>query len=63
METKIFKNYEEFLNREDKRLNGVSLDFLEENKIDLDSLNSTNCESCWNCYNCENCENCRNCKN
>ena len=39
METKIFKNYEDFLRREDKSINGVTLAFLEENKINLDSLN------------------------
>ena len=62
METKIYQNYEDFLNREDKRTNGVTEDFLEENKIDLDSLNLTNCENCFNCGNCENCWNCKNCK-
>ena len=63
METKIFENYEEFSNREDERINGVTLDFLEENNIDLESLNLANCEKCFNCKNCENCENCYNCDN
>ena len=63
METKIFKNYADFLSREDKKTNGVTLAFLKKNSIDLDSLNLVNCESCWNCENCEKCENCDNCKN
>ena len=44
METKIFKNYEDFLNREDKKINGVTLAFLEKNKINFQHLHSTNCE-------------------
>ena len=63
METKIFKNYEDFLRRKDKRINGVTLAFLEENKIDLDSLNLVDCEGCYNCKNCYKCKNCVNCEN
>ena len=60
MKTKIFKNYEDFLNREDKRINGVTLAFLRENNIDLDSLSLNNCEGCYNCYNYDDCEKSRN---
>ena len=69
METKIFKNYEDFLNREDKRINGVTPDFLKENNTNLKDLNLTNCEgcfncdNCFNCFNCEDCVDCRNCDN
>ena len=63
METKIYQNYADFLRREEKRLNGVTLAFLEENNIDLESLNLTNCEGCFNCINCESCFNCEDCKN
>ena len=69
MGTKIYESYRAFLNREDKKTNGVTLFFLEENNINLDDLNLTNCEGCFNCINCESCfncvdcENCRNCRN
>ena len=62
METKIYENYQDFLNREDKKMNGVTLAFLEENNINLNGLNLTNCESCFNCVNCRKCNNCRNCE-
>ena len=58
METKIFKDYEDFLNREDKKINGVTLSFLEKNKINLKELKLTNCEGCFNCNNCNYCDNC-----
>ena len=61
METKIYKNYQDFLSRKDKKINGVTLAFLEENNTDLDSLNLVNCEGCFNCINCKNCRKCENC--
>ena len=63
METKIYKNYQDFFSREDKRINGVTLSFLEENNINLDDLNLTSCEGCFNCVNCESCRKCYNCGN
>ena len=30
METKIYENYQDFLSREDKKMNGVTLAFLEK---------------------------------
>jgi hypothetical protein len=32
MKTEIFKSYNEFLNREDKSVNGVSAEFAKEHK-------------------------------
>jgi len=51
----IFKSYEEFLQREDKSINGVSQEYLDYNNLTLETLNLINCEQCWNCYECENC--------
>ena len=57
--TQIFANYEEFLARIDKSINGVSQKFANENP-NWDEQNSTN-KGCWNCLNCKNCENCIEC--
>lgn len=57
--TEIFKNYSEFLAREDKAINGVSQSFLEANPS-YDLENSTN-KGCWDCSDCSNCSNCRSC--
>ena len=48
METKIYQNYEDFLSREDKKTNGVTLAFLEENKINLKELKDKHCKACNN---------------
>ena len=58
---KIYKNYKEFLYREDKTINGVSQRFLDEQSITLDTINLINCTGCWNCRECRNCIDCRNC--
>ena len=57
----IFKNYEEFLIREDRYVNGVTQDFLTKNNLTLETLCLVNCKGCWNCIDCENCENCTEC--
>ena len=59
MKTKIFESYEDFLNREDKNINGVSEEFAAKYP-DFEEQNDTN-TGCWNCYNCLNCYNCVNC--
>jgi hypothetical protein len=59
MKTQIFNNYSDFLNREDKDLNGVSKEFAENNP-NWESENETN-DACWNCSDCWNCSNCSYC--
>ena len=59
MKTKIFKNYEEFLEREDKDINGVSPEFAEINPK-YEKENETN-KACWNCIRCRDCSGCSDC--
>ena len=59
METKIYKSYEDFVNREDKRENGVSEGFAAKHP-DFEEQNKTN-TGCWNCYDCKNCDSCNWC--
>lgn len=53
--TAYFKNYVEFVNREDKSLNGT-------NRPELVSDIDDNNIGCWNCENCSGCEYCIECK-
>ena len=57
--TKIFKNYQEFLSRTDKSVNGISQKFADENPK-WKEQNSTN-KGCWNCDRCMNCSGCSDC--
>ncbi len=59
MKTEIYKSYEEFLEREDKELNGVSVGFSKNNQ-DYVKQNETN-EGCWNCQGCYYCYDCSYC--
>ena len=59
MSTKIFENYQEFLLREDKSENGVSVKFSTENP-NWESENEKN-EMCWNCIDCSDCMGCIGC--
>lgn len=59
MKTQIFKSYEDFLQREDKLINGVSERFAEKHP-NWQEMNSSN-KGCWNCVNCTNCTNCTDC--
>ncbi len=59
MKTKIYKSYADFLMRENKEENGVSVDFAAEHP-DFEEDNKTNID-CWNCYDCKNCESCNLC--
>ena len=57
--TQIFENYESFLNRDDKSINGVTEDFVKKHGIDLDVDNGN--YGCWNCKDCRYCEYCKDC--
>ena len=59
MATKIFKDIYEFWAREDRKLNGVSQEFANENP-DYEKQNETN-EGCWNCSDCSGCSRCSDC--
>ena len=63
MNVQIFKNYEEFLQRQDKTINGVSEEWLDDYGLTFDDIKLINCEGLWNCDNCEGCINCENCFN
>jgi len=60
MKTEIFKNYEEFLKRKDKKVNGVSKKFAHEN-LNYKEDNESNL-GCWNCYKCRECSYCCDCR-
>lgn len=59
MKTQIFKSYEDFLERADKKINGVSEDFAAKHP-DFEESNESK-SGCWNCYDCKNCESCNWC--
>jgi len=59
MKTKIYKNYEDFMERENREENGVSENFASENP-DYEEENTTN-TACWNCTNCKGCVECEGC--
>lgn len=59
-QTQIFENYKEFLNRKDKKLNGVSQAFADENPT-YEQQNESNV-GCYNCIGCTNCRTCVNCE-
>ena len=53
MKTQIFNSYQDFLNREDKTINGVSIKFSVEYP-NYAEQNETN-DGCWNCRSCSDC--------
>lgn len=53
MTTLIFKSFEEFQQREDKSVNGVSQEFAD-NHTYFEADNETN-KGCWNCTLCTLC--------
>ena len=57
--TKIYKSYESFLNRKDKKANGVSQEFANANP-EYVAQNASNI-SCWNCNDCNDCNDCNHC--
>jgi len=54
--TKIYKDYSEFLKREDKTENGVSA-YFAENNANWEKENETN-KACWSCSGCSDCSGC-----
>lgn len=50
MKTQVFKNYIDFLSREDKSINGVSENFAKENP-EYKNHNQEN-KGCWDCSGC-----------
>jgi|GEM_PF-2018773 len=58
-QTLIFESYNDFLNRQDKSINGVSKEFANANP-DYKKHNQTN-TGCWNCTSCTNCKDCISC--
>jgi len=61
----IFKNYQEFKNRPNKDVNGVTQEFIDEMKkndptYDYIGDNLLN-KGCWCCYECFYCDYCINC--
>lgn len=76
MKTEVFENYEEFENREDVTINGVSRKVFEniyawENPVikglirmrkdNVTNIGCWNCVDCTNCVDCHNLDNCHNC--
>ena len=69
--TEIYNSYGDFLQREDKTLNGVSPDFaarnpgfVEDNSTNKGCWNtwgSSECSYCWSCDGCHRCENLEYC--
>lgn len=53
MKTQIYKTHRKFLDRADKKLNGVSPSFARAHP-DYEKENQHN-RSCWNCYDCYSC--------
>jgi len=49
MNTQIFKNYDDFFERQDKNINGVSEEFAKKfpNYAEMNQTNT----GCWDCYN------------
>lgn len=63
--TEIFNSYKDFLKREDKSINGVSVRFAEIypnwESMNFNNIGCYNSYNCYNCYNCNNCNNCNDC--
>lgn len=51
MTTQVFETYTDFLEREDKKINGVSPNFAGV----CDDSNV----GCWNCVDCTDCKDCK----
>lgn len=68
IDTKIFKNAEEFikyLKENGEICNGCTQEFLNEHNITLEeySKKNTSNKRCWNCWECNKCYDCWNCSN
>jgi len=67
--TEIFASFNDFLNRADKKTNGVSSEFAErnpnyarDNETNIGCWNCVSCKWCKSCKWCESCESCISCK-
>lgn len=65
METKVFKDYDEFSRRKDKSVNGVNQvyatgypDYEQDNRTNQGCWNCRGCTDCIDCYACTNCSEC-----
>jgi hypothetical protein len=61
MKTEIFPNYDAFLARPDKAVNGVSPEFAAENPSYGEERNNSGCYDCSRCSDCSDCSDCYNC--
>ena len=59
MITKIYKEYSEFLKRNNKDENGVSEEFAQKHE-NYEKQNETN-KGCYDCYGCSRCSDCYDC--
>ena len=59
--TQIFSSWEDFFQRPDKGVNGVSAEFAAANPKFAEE-NETNL-GCWNCIGCTGCTDCYGCSN
>ena len=59
MKTEIFKDYNDFLKRKNKDINGVSEEFAKAHPY-YEADNETN-TSCWECSDCSDCSWCVGC--
>ncbi|WP_273993977.1 hypothetical protein [Vibrio parahaemolyticus] len=71
MNTEIFENYNNFKQRLNKKVNGVSKKFAEKHpnyqEMNLtntgcwECVDSSDCLACIRCYDCTNCNGCSDC--
>jgi hypothetical protein len=59
IKTQIFNSYDDFFNKEDKLINGVSKEFTKVYS-NYEKMNDNN-RDCWNCVDCEGCNSCWSC--
>ena len=66
---KIYMDYIDFLDREDKSTNGCTKKWLDDNKLTLEEVAKSliqcfgtfNCRDCVFCHDCSSCESCNFC--
>lgn len=64
MNVEIFENMDEFNNRPDKSINGVTKEFLDDYNLTLSVYNEVYSETltgCFNCFDCDELEDCYFC--
>jgi hypothetical protein len=57
---KIYKDYLDFLDREDKAENGCTQEWLNINKLTIEQVKDSllDCFNCFSCYICNYCKRC-----